>query len=247
MGTGQDIDAETSRRRPSIDDLDPLVILGAGVAALVATLALVFIDPDAGSVQPTATAAGLDTSDSAASTDPDPTATTIRSAPPQLAFAPTTTDSGTGTSPDPDADTNTEAPPPAVPTDLLDDAQRQMLRLYRSAFGRGPDGPGFQFWSEEIRAGTPLSSVAATFAEADEFDRQFSGADPTPIEVVTILHRNGTGATPDAPTLAELLVVLETSGVAEVIVWVSESPATATATGTTTPTPTGTATGTATD
>lgn len=223
MGTWQDIDAETSRRRPSIDDLDPLIVLGVGVAALVATLALVFIDPDAGSVQPSATAAGLSTTDSAEPTDADLTATTLRSAPPELAFTDTPTDSDTEVLP---------ASPPAVPTELLDDAQRQMIRLYRSAFGRGPDAPGFQFWSEEIRAGTPLATVAATFAAADEFDRQFSGADPTPIELVTLLHRNGTGEAPDAPTLAELLVVLETDGIAEVIVQVSESPATATATGT---------------
>ncbi len=240
MGTWQDIDADTSRRRPSIDDLDPLIVLGVGVAALVAMLALVFVDPDSGS-SGGATAGVAAPNASTDETMPhtasaERTDTTLRSMPPELAFAEAETDGGTdtGSNTDTDTDTDTAAPttPAAVPAELLDDAQRQMLRLYRSAFGRGPDAPGFQFWSEEIRSGTPLASVATTFAAADEFGAQFSGADPTPIEVVTLLHRNGTGDAPDAPTLAELLVVLETSGIAEVIVSISESPATATATGT---------------
>ncbi len=72
--------------------------------------------------------------------------------------------------------TTTPAGPTAMglPAALLDRPQSQVYRLYQTALGREPDRSGFQYWSDEVRAGTPLETLALQFVASDEFRGQFN-------------------------------------------------------------------------
>ncbi len=89
---------------------------------------------------------------------------------PLAALDPTTTSAPLAES------TTTTAGPTAMglPAALLDRPQSQVYRLYRTALGREPDRSGFQYWSDEIRAGTPLETLALQFVASDEFRDQFT-------------------------------------------------------------------------
>jgi len=86
-----------------------------------------------------------------------------------------------------------EAPEPVVdlgvPAELLDSEQSKVFRLYLAAFGRAPDSEGFEFWTQQVRDGTSLHQVAATFAGSDEFRGQL-GSDPGDEEIVQALYQN---------------------------------------------------------
>lgn len=82
----------------------------------------------------------------------------------------------------PAAETSTPAPstpaPSApmamgLPAELLDSAQSQVYRLYRTALGREPDREGFAFWSDRVRSGVPLERLAREFLASDEYLEQF--------------------------------------------------------------------------
>ncbi len=73
--------------------------------------------------------------------------------------------------------TTTTAAPPAMamglPAALLDTAQSQVFRLYRTALGREPDRSGFEFWSDQVRADVPLERLAQQFLASEEYQLQF--------------------------------------------------------------------------
>lgn len=74
------------------------------------------------------------------------------------------------------APTTTAAPQPmamGLPAGLLDSAQSQVFRLYRTALGREPDRSGFEFWSDQVRADVPLELLATEFLASEEYRLQF--------------------------------------------------------------------------
>lgn len=60
-----------------------------------------------------------------------------------------------------------------LPAGLLDSAQSQVFRLYRTALGREPDRSGFEFWSDQVRADVPLERLAQEFLASEEYQLQF--------------------------------------------------------------------------
>ena len=67
--------------------------------------------------------------------------------------------------------------------------EAQVLRLYRSAFGRFPDTGGFNFWMGEYTAATSLREIALRFSQSPEFTDIY-GTSPRPSELVDRLYRN---------------------------------------------------------
>jgi hypothetical protein len=60
-----------------------------------------------------------------------------------------------------------------LPAQLLDGPQSSVYRLYRTALGREPDRTGFQYWADQVRAGTSLETLARQFVASEEFGSQF--------------------------------------------------------------------------
>jgi len=73
---------------------------------------------------------------------------------------------------------------------LAEDAQ--ILRLYRSAFGRFPDAGGFEFWKAQYTSATPLRDIALRFSQSPEFTDIY-GASPRPDQLVSRLYMNVLG------------------------------------------------------
>lgn len=63
-----------------------------------------------------------------------------------------------------------------LPAGLLDSAQSQVFRLYRTALGREPDRAGFMFWSDQIREGSSLERLAEEFLASEEYLQQFGAS-----------------------------------------------------------------------
>lgn len=70
--------------------------------------------------------------------------------------------------------------------------EAQLLRLYRSAFGRFPDAGGFAFWMGEYTETTPLRDIALRFSQSPEFTDIY-GTSPRPGELVDRLYMNVLG------------------------------------------------------
>lgn len=82
-------------------------------------------------------------------------------------------------------------------SDPLSAREAELLRLYRSAFGRFPDAGGFAFWMGEYSDGTPLRDIAMRFAQSPEFISAY-GESPRPADLVDRLYRNVLGRAGDA-------------------------------------------------
>lgn len=83
----------------------------------------------------------------------------------------------------------------------LTSREAQLLRLYRSAFGRFPDSGGFAFWMGEYTESTPLRDIALRFAQSPEFTEIY-GESPRPSELVDRLYRNVLSREGDAEGMA---------------------------------------------
>ncbi len=208
FGSSKDRRAEHPKRRrddkPSgarvLDELNPMTVLAVGVAGLLVAIAFVFMG---GSANGTTTFVA------------DPTETTLQSGPPRaLALSEQAT-------------TTTASTLPQVPVALLDESQLQMLRLYRSAFGRNPDSSGFAYWSDQLRSGVPLITVAEAFVASEEFVTADSDG-----ELVATIYRNATADVPSPENAAAFLEILQTGTPADLLIAVSEAPETVTFTGT---------------
>lgn len=75
--------------------------------------------------------------------------------------------------------------------------EAQLLRLYRSAFGRFPDADGFAFWMGEYTEPTPLREIALRMSQSPEFTDIY-GTSPRPSELVDRLYQNVLGRSGDA-------------------------------------------------
>ncbi len=154
-----------------------------------------------------------------------PVATTI---PEQLAAL----DETTTTTVSPDAPSTTAGPTAmGLPAALLDVPQSQVYRLYRTALGREPDRRGFQYWSDEIRAGTSLTVLAEQFVASDEFLAQFaegSNAD----EQMALLLTNAFGPAAGPEQMGAWLDRYRGLDGAELLLAISEADETLAVTGT---------------
>jgi Domain of unknown function (DUF4214) len=70
-----------------------------------------------------------------------------------------------------------------------------IVRLYFAAFNRIPDYPGLTNWVNAYRAGTPLASIAQSFATSAEFLLTYGALNNT--QYVTLLYNNVLGRAPD--------------------------------------------------
>lgn len=83
-----------------------------------------------------------------------------------------------------------------LPAELLDGPQSSVYRLYRTALGREPDRTGFQYWADQVRAGTPLERLAEEFLASEEFRLQFANATSADERTILLL-RNAFGPADD--------------------------------------------------
>ena len=118
-----------------------------------------------------------------------------------------------------------------LPAELLDGPQSQVYRLYRTALGREPDRTGFQYWSDQVRAGTPLETLARDFVAGEEFAQQF-GPDWTGRQRVELLLTNAFGPPADDAQLDSWLRRYRGLEGAQLLVAISEADETLAATGT---------------
>lgn len=95
-------------------------------------------------------------------------------------------------------------------------------RLYRAFFQRPPDQPGLAHWSDAVRRGTPLPTVAAQFADSAEFERRYGSLGDRAF--VELVYRNVLGR-PGEPAGVEYWTGQLAAGVARgrVVVGFSES------------------------
>lgn len=93
-----------------------------------------------------------------------------------------------------DSDENIERTNTSQP---LQAREAQLLRLYRSAFGRFPDADGFAFWMGEYTETTPLRDIALRMSQSPEFTDIY-GTSPRPSELVDRLYQNVLGRSGDA-------------------------------------------------
>jgi Subtilase family/Domain of unknown function (DUF4214)/Putative binding domain, N-terminal/Bacterial TSP3 repeat len=99
-----------------------------------------------------------------------------------------------------------------------------VVRLYFAAFLRIPDYSGLTNWVNAYRGGTPLSSIAQSFASSSEFIQTYGALDNT--QYVTLLYNNILGRSPDPAGLAHWVTLLNnmTFTRGEVLLGFSESP-----------------------
>lgn len=157
-------DAATQGESSTGDRIDPQQLLLAG-GVLFAAITLFALSGLGGSGD-----APVVDSQAVAATSPDALAAVT---PDAVAGATVTTE----TPPTTAAPTTAPAAEPmamGLPASLLDSEQSQVFRLYRTALGRAPDRSGFDFWADQIRAGTPLEQLANEFLVSEEFQAQFT-------------------------------------------------------------------------
>jgi hypothetical protein len=76
-----------------------------------------------------------------------------------------------------------------------------VIRLYRTTFGRLPDGNGLAYWSGRLqRHASSLRSMAKAFVSSSEFKRRYGALDDAAF--VGQMYANALGRTPDPDGLA---------------------------------------------
>ncbi len=88
----------------------------------------------------------------------------------------------------------TAVPVGAEETDPIRPEEGEIVRLYRSALGRPPDGDGYRYWVIRRIEGVPLAVVADSFLVGREYGRRFgSGGDADFVDRVyaNVLGRPG--------------------------------------------------------
>ncbi len=87
----------------------------------------------------------------------------------------------------------------SVTIDVVDPrpADDRIARLYQAAFGRTPDGAGFEYWASEHRLGAAFEDIANAFVMSDEFAQRF-GTDLSDAGFVDALYNNVLGRDGDA-------------------------------------------------
>ena len=118
-----------------------------------------------------------------------------------------------------------------LPAALLDGPQSQVFRLYRTALGREPDRPGFAYWSDQIRLGAPIDTLADNFLDSDEFALQFEAA-ATNEQRMERLLTNAFGPPADEAQLGQWLERFRDLQGAQLLVAIAEADETLAATGT---------------
>ncbi|UGQ45464.1 DUF4214 domain-containing protein [Massilia endophytica] len=79
----------------------------------------------------------------------------------------------------------------------VDGVAGQAYRLYKAAFDREPDLPGFGFWLARMDGGQSLLSVAQGFMGSPEFTTVYGGPDPESGRFLTNLYDNVLHRAPD--------------------------------------------------
>lgn len=158
-------------------------------------------------------------------------AASIVTAPDLLPAIDDTTTTSTPTSSPPSPAPEPEPTAMGLPAALLDGPQSKVLRLYRTALGREPDRAGFAYWSDQIRIGTPIETLANEFLVSGEFALQFEAA-ATPEQRIELLLTNAFGAPADEAQLGQWLERFRSLQGARLLVNISEADETLAATGT---------------
>lgn len=210
-GGGESRRAET---KASLFSIDPqhLLVVGAALFIGIAFVAVSGLGSSSADEQADATPTTVTTPDRLAAVDDEP-------------------------SPTPESTVTTSTAPVAeamamgLPAALLDSAQSQVFRLYRTALGREPDRSGFEFWSDQVRDGAPLDQLANEFLASAEFQEQFE-ADSQWDDRAERLLTNAFGAPSDPAVLDEWQARFAGLDGAQLLLAISESDETLAATGT---------------
>ncbi len=94
---------------------------------------------------------------------------------------------------------NGSATPQSLVDGLLDTASvgriAAVVRLYQAYYLRLPDGGGFRYWRDQVRAGVSVDKVSQSFASAAEFKKKYGSLDDG--EFVDLVYENVLGRRPD--------------------------------------------------
>jgi Domain of unknown function (DUF4214) len=76
-----------------------------------------------------------------------------------------------------------------------------VVRLYLGFFNRIPDSGGLKDWVTQLRAGTPIGTIASAFTRSQEFQNTYGAL--TNSQFITLVYRNVLGRAPDAAGFAD--------------------------------------------
>lgn len=115
-------------------------------------------------------------------------------------------------------------------------ADDQIVRLYKSVFGRAPDAEGLAFWTAQYAGGTSLESIASSFTESPEWNSRY-GAELSNGAFVDAIYQNVLGRAGDPEGRRFWLDAIDTGRLTrvQVLISVSDSPENISATGTSEP------------
>jgi serralysin len=105
----------------------------------------------------------------------------------------------------------------------IDDNSAKIFRLYQAIMGRESDEGGLGFWTKHLDNGTLLTTIAAGFMEAPEFDTLY-GAAPSNEEFIYKLYDNVLNREPDAGGLLYWTAEIGRLGREQLVIEFSESP-----------------------
>lgn len=95
----------------------------------------------------------------------------------------------------------------ALPARTWPADQGSIIRLYRAAFLRSPEGSSLLFWAKAHQGGRTLGTIAQRFAATAEFQRRYGTL--TDEAFVDQMYRNVFGRSPDAAGRAHWVGVLD--------------------------------------
>lgn len=99
----------------------------------------------------------------------------------------------------------------------------QVYRLYQAAFDRAPDAGGLGYWTDVMNQGTPLTTLAQSFASTSEFQSSYGAMSNG--DYVNALYLNVLGRSGDASGASYWTNLLDTGSAtrAQVLVGFSQS------------------------
>lgn len=212
-GNRPPLDGDGPSPAAKMAQLDPQHLLVVGAALFVAVTFFALRGLGGPDVGPDVQAAPVD-------------AVTAVTAPEQLAVI-----DGTAPAAVPDATTAPQAMAMGLPAGLLDSAQSQVFRLYRTALGREPDRAGFEFWSDQVRADVPLERLAQEFLASEEYRLQFGAGNSWDERAEQLLY-NAFGTSVDRAELDAWRARFRGLDGAALLLAISEADETLVATGT---------------
>lgn len=122
------------------------------------------------------------------------------------------------------------------PPDTARPADDQIVRLYRSVFGRAPDAEGLAFWTTQYAEGASLESIAQSFTESPEWFARY-GNGLSNVAFVDAIYQNVLGRPGDVEGARFWIDSIESGRInrVQMLIAVSDSPENIEATGTSAP------------